>query len=105
MIGESLLFYIIHFNLFHQSIYLPFYFVSATIAGGTEYYYYPESEEYYYDSGEGVGYRGEPDYDYGDMAGMEAEDHPALQPEFVTAPGHMFVDPGASVNLSCSVAK
>ena len=61
-----------------------------------------------YDSEEGAGYRGGADYDYGDHAGMEAEDytdHPALQPEFVTSPGQIFVDPGASVNMSCSVAK
>ena len=93
---------------FLSLIYQPFSFVSATIAGGTEYYYYPESEEYYYDSGEGAGYRGGADYDYGDHAGMEAEDytdHPALQPQFVTSPGQIFVDPGASVNMSCSVAK
>ena len=111
MIGVSslfiLLFYTIHFNFCHQ-YYLPFSFVSATIAGGTEYYYYSESEEYYYDSEESADYRGGVDYDYDDHAGMEAEDyidHPALQPQFVTAPGQMFVDPGASVNLSCSVAK
>ena len=58
-----------------------------------------------YDSGEGAGYRGGADYDYGDHAGMEAEDYTSLEPEFVTSPGQIFVDPGASVNMSCSVAK